>query len=56
MLCSAYLHSKKVEGSKFLIGVLEVHYKSCLVGVLMISWDESDFLEFYFEFLSVNSV
>ncbi len=27
----------KVEGFKFLIGVLEVHSKSCFVGVLMIS-------------------
>ena len=38
---------------KFLLDVLEVHCRYCLVGLFMNSWFETGCLEFYFEFISV---
>ena len=52
MLFSAQFHSQKVEGFKFLLGVLEVHCRSCVIGFMMSSCYEIDCLEYCFEFIS----
>lgn len=51
MLYSEQFHSQTVEG--LLIGVLEVHCRSCIVVIFMIYWGEGGFLECFCEYISV---
>ena len=53
MSISVLFHSQEFEKFKFLIVVLEIHYESSVVGILMIFLDQSDCLESYFDFINL---